>query len=111
LKIADFGLFDDITTAGGSLGVLNEDYWPGTRAQIDVAIKHKVKAIFVVDHHDCLAFKVLGPFSNEAEARECHLAKLREAKERIEQYLGEQGTSQIEVLAFYWNERELEPVE
>lgn len=111
LKIADFGLFDDITTAGGSLGVLNKDCWSCVQAQIDVAIMHKVKAIFVVDHYDCLAFKALGPFATEAEARDCHLAKLKEAKEKIKQYLSAQGANQIEVVAFYWSEQRLEPVE
>lgn len=105
--------FDDITGAGVSLAVLKDEYWPLIKDEVVVSVeKHGVRRFILVDHHDCGAYGGVVRFAgNLAAQREFHLVELRKAKAKLLSFLKEQGTNDAEVLLFYWNERELEPVE
>jgi hypothetical protein len=105
--------FDDIIGAGVSLAVLKDEYWPLIRDEVVVSVeKHGVKRFILVDHHDCGAYGGVARFAGDLAAqREFHIAETRKAKDKLLTFLKEQGVNDAEILLFYWNEQELEPVE
>lgn len=105
--------FDDITGAGASLAVLKEEYWPLICDEITVAVNlHRVRRIFLIDHHDCGAYGGVERFGGNLKAeRDFHIEEMHKAKKKLLMFLIDSGTNNAEVHLFYWDERELELME
>lgn len=103
---------DDLTGAGGALAVLRDEYWPLIRDGITVAVKkHGIKRLFLVNHHDCGAYGGVEKFGGDLlEEEKFHLEQLSDARQKLVAFLNEINATDVEVLIFYWGEKELKAV-